>query len=361
MRQPVAYLRKSEASPKELARHPSNGQPSWQVQEAQVKELAARQGDEGLLVLSDWGHSGPGDRTDRLAGYLRLKEMVENGEVSAIYGYSLSRLARNLSEYCALAELCQERGVPIRLCQEGEQDFSSPSGRLIMGILAAVAQMDAELAQERAEDRADGPTRVADELAEMVCRMGGLERSRIDRTADFADLGLDSLFLTRLASQIRKQMGVRVKLAEMLGGTPTIESLARRIEPEIATSAVAAPVAALLDPRPADGPWNGHPREAILPLTPASLNGHTAPSSDEVVALITEQLRVMDQQLDLLAARAGAAAEEPASERQRHQRRAVDDGDGLEPQSADRGGDLGRLLLDGLGPVQSAAVDEDDA
>ena len=84
-----------------------------------MRELAAQHGDGDLLLLSDWGRSGRGDRTHRRAEYLRLKEMVADGQVSSIYSYSLSRLARSLSEYHALAELCQDQGVPIRLCKEG--------------------------------------------------------------------------------------------------------------------------------------------------------------------------------------------------------------------------------------------------
>jgi DNA invertase Pin-like site-specific DNA recombinase len=155
MRKPVAYLRKSKVPSKAKSKATSNATSiglSWQVQEAQIRELASRHGDEDLLLLSDWGRSGRGDKTRRRVEYLRLKEMVANDEVSAVYSYSLSRLARSLSEYHALAELCQDRGVPIRLCKEGEQDYSTPSGRLIMSILAAVAQMEAELAQERAKD-----------------------------------------------------------------------------------------------------------------------------------------------------------------------------------------------------------------
>ena len=144
MRKAVAYLRKSKVT--------SDRHLSWQVQEAQVRELASRHGDEDLLLLSDWGRSGRGDKTNARAQYLQLKQMVGDGQVAALYSYSLSRLARSLSEYHALAELCRDHGVPIRLCKEGEQDYASPSGRLVMHILAAVAQMEAELAQERAKD-----------------------------------------------------------------------------------------------------------------------------------------------------------------------------------------------------------------
>ena len=87
MRQPVAYLRKSQATPKQPAAHPSNGQPAWQVQETLIRELAARHGDEDLLVLSDTHGSGQGDRTDGPGEFTRLKETVKNGEVSVPLSY----------------------------------------------------------------------------------------------------------------------------------------------------------------------------------------------------------------------------------------------------------------------------------
>jgi hypothetical protein len=51
-----------------------------------------------------------------------------------------------------LAELCRDKGVRVRLCKEGEFDYASASGRFTVGILALLAQMEAELAQERARD-----------------------------------------------------------------------------------------------------------------------------------------------------------------------------------------------------------------
>jgi amino acid adenylation domain-containing protein len=164
------------------------------------------------------------------------------------------------------------------------------------------------------KDQALGWAPVADELAAMVCRLGGMDASAIDRAADFADLGLDSLFLTQLSSQIRKQLGVRVRLAEMLEETPTIDSLAKRIEPAVATT-IAAPASAPKAAPHSDPPTNGHQPQIIPTAPPAGSNRHATPaSSDDVEALIAKQLRVMDQQLDLLAAFAGAA-EAPTKER----------------------------------------------
>jgi acyl carrier protein len=146
----------------------------------------------------------------------------------------------------------------------------------------------------------------------MVCRLGGLDSTTLDRAATFADLGLDSLFLTQLGSQIRKQLGVRVSLGEMLEETPTIESLAKRIEPEVAIDTVVEPPVVAPDPRSFAEPLDGGHLQAIkaAPI-PRSGNGHLLAA--EIEALIAGQLRIMDQQLDVLASYT-RATEDPADE-----------------------------------------------
>jgi DNA invertase Pin-like site-specific DNA recombinase len=143
MRQPVAYLRKSRVT--------SDRHVSWEVQLAAVNELAARNGDVNPLVLSDWNKSGR-KGADARPGYAQLIEMIEAGQVSALYSYSLSRLSRSLSEFARLVDLCLANGVTIRLQAEPFLDFTTAAGRLMVAILAAFAQMEAELAQERARD-----------------------------------------------------------------------------------------------------------------------------------------------------------------------------------------------------------------
>lgn len=138
----VAYLRKSRVT--------SDRHLSWDVQEAEIRALAARHGDTEIELMSDWGRSGRGDRTARRVGFRRLREMIEAGSVTVVYSYSLSRLARSLTEYASLAELCRDKGVKVRLCKEGEFDYTTATGRLIVDVLARFAQFEGELAQERA-------------------------------------------------------------------------------------------------------------------------------------------------------------------------------------------------------------------
>lgn len=140
----LAYIRKSVV-------HAGQKTLSWEVQEAEVRALAARHGDDPT-ILSDWGRSGRADKVHLRAGYGQVIAEVEAGRVDVIYAYSLSRLSRSLVDYARLAELCEARGVKIRTCKEGETDFSTASGRVVTRILMVVAQMEAELAQERSRD-----------------------------------------------------------------------------------------------------------------------------------------------------------------------------------------------------------------
>jgi DNA invertase Pin-like site-specific DNA recombinase len=143
--QPAAYLRKSKIN--------SDRHLSWEVQESEIRVLAGKHSDDAnLLVFSDWGRSGRGDKLRHRKEYARLLEMIGAGKVSALYGYSMSRLSRSLVDYVRLAELCRDQGVPIRLAKEGELDYTTPHGRLLVNLLASVAQAEADWAKERATD-----------------------------------------------------------------------------------------------------------------------------------------------------------------------------------------------------------------
>jgi DNA invertase Pin-like site-specific DNA recombinase len=139
----VAYLRKSRVT--------SDRGVSWEVQESAVRELAAAHGDAEPLILSDWNVSGRKGAEAR-PGYRRVLEMIESGEATAVYSYSLSRLSRSLAEFTRLVEVATDKGVPIRLHVERHLDISTATGRLIVNILGAVSQMEGDIAKERARD-----------------------------------------------------------------------------------------------------------------------------------------------------------------------------------------------------------------
>jgi DNA invertase Pin-like site-specific DNA recombinase len=144
MSTPVAYLRKSRVT---LA---SPGELSHESQLQAVRDLAAQHGDPEPLVLSDWSRSGRhGAR--RRPGYAELIRMIEAGEASAVYSYSLSRLSRSLRDFATLVDIAQRHDVPIRLARD-TMNLSTASGRLNVNVLASVSAFEAEIAQERARD-----------------------------------------------------------------------------------------------------------------------------------------------------------------------------------------------------------------
>jgi DNA invertase Pin-like site-specific DNA recombinase len=121
------------------------------MQLAAAREYAATFGDANLVVLTDMNVSGKRGRSSR-PGFGALLTAIEAGEVSAIYSYSLSRLSRSVRDMMALAEMCRAHGVPIRLARDIDPDPTTATGRALLGILAVMAQMEADLASERALD-----------------------------------------------------------------------------------------------------------------------------------------------------------------------------------------------------------------
>ena len=136
-----AYLRKSVVRQDD----PKN---SAEAQEAAVRAMAARHGEaEGLVLLSDWDKSGRLGR-DKRPGYDALWQAIETGRATSIYSYSMSRIARSVSELTRLFETCQGRNIPVRL-EADVVDTSTASGRMTATILASVAAFEADVAGER--------------------------------------------------------------------------------------------------------------------------------------------------------------------------------------------------------------------
>lgn len=137
------YVRKSVV-------HDASRMLSPETQEAAIRELAGRFGDQYVEILSDLDVSGT-KRRDKRPGWDELLRAVESGEATAVYAYSLSRFARNVSQLSDFFDLCKQRKVPIRVDRD-YIDTSTASGELIAHLLASVAQFEASAATERVKD-----------------------------------------------------------------------------------------------------------------------------------------------------------------------------------------------------------------
>lgn len=153
----VAYLRRSSAP------NADTRTVSFEMQEAAVRELAAKNGDQIVVVHSDWAKSGG---TAARPGYQKLLKAIKDGEVSTLYGYSLSRLSRSMGDYSALIALCKPHKVRIRLVKDGDIDLSSATTRGYASMVAVFAQMERELAQERIQSAVDARRDRGDHLGQ---------------------------------------------------------------------------------------------------------------------------------------------------------------------------------------------------
>lgn len=139
--------------------------------------------------------------------------------------------------------------------------------------------------------------RIAGRISACIADLSGLDAATLDRGASFVDLGFDSLFLTQANAQFRKQFGVRTTLGQLLGETPTIDTLATRIDSELAPDDDPVPAGPASDSSSAGGPAAETAME--LPTAPFP-NGDGDLPPDQIAWFITEQLRIMEQQLRLL-------------------------------------------------------------
>lgn len=93
-------------------------------------------------------HGVSGARMDRPELRAALA-WVRRGDVITIA--SLDRLGRNVRGVLELVEELEERGVGLRVLQLG-LDTSTPSGRLVLVVLLAVAQLERDHLSERTRD-----------------------------------------------------------------------------------------------------------------------------------------------------------------------------------------------------------------
>jgi DNA invertase Pin-like site-specific DNA recombinase len=150
-RRPVAYLRRSKAdSTLDKDGNPTRpGAVSHATQVAKIKALAGADA-ERLVWIEDWGVSGQKKSQHRRKAYAELRAMIDRGEVSDIYAWSLNRLSRNLSELNDLAHECGSHGIPIHCADGYSPDPSNATGTMILNMLGAVAQYMAEWQSESA-------------------------------------------------------------------------------------------------------------------------------------------------------------------------------------------------------------------
>ncbi|MCB9730336.1 MAG: aminotransferase class III-fold pyridoxal phosphate-dependent enzyme [Deltaproteobacteria bacterium] len=141
--------------------------------------------------------------------------------------------------------------------------------------------------------------------------LSGFDEDELSPTATFMELGFDSLFLTQLSQAYQRAFGVEVSFRQLVESTPTLESLARSLDPRVPVLAAVPP------PAEAAAPQASVPPAAAPAPAPASAEGarRLVPAGERgpMLDLMERQLQVMAEQLAMLGARSAGQVAPPAS------------------------------------------------
>ncbi|MGB5325667.1 MAG: amino acid adenylation domain-containing protein [Pseudomonadales bacterium] len=100
-----------------------------------------------------------------------------------------------------------------------------------------------------AASASSAPVSVESAVASLITELTGIPESDLDPQARFVDLGLDSLLLSKLGLKLKKSVGARFTLRDLMGAYGTLQALAERIsataEPAVIESFTSAGIAVI--------------------------------------------------------------------------------------------------------------------
>jgi DNA invertase Pin-like site-specific DNA recombinase len=121
---------------------------SLELQESKIRAQAEVKDAELAEVIVDAGESA---KSLNRPGMVRLLELVDRRAVGAVIVYKLDRLTRNVGDLAVLLERFERCGVSLVSVSES-LDTESAAGRLVLNVMAAVAQWEREAIGERTRE-----------------------------------------------------------------------------------------------------------------------------------------------------------------------------------------------------------------
>ena len=112
-----------------------------------LTEVAERSGWTIVRVFEDQGVSGAKGR-DQRPGFDALLKAIHRREVDIVAAYAVDRLGRSLTDLVAFLNDIQASGCDLYLHQQAV-DTSTPSGRMMFGLLAVFSEFERALIRSR--------------------------------------------------------------------------------------------------------------------------------------------------------------------------------------------------------------------
>ena len=96
-------------------------------------------------VIDDLGGTRSGRGTKNRTGWAEVIRRVESGGIAGVVAKDVSRLARNARLVRELSDVCTAKGTRLRLADMPNVDPTTPEGKLLMAMMANVAEMYSDL------------------------------------------------------------------------------------------------------------------------------------------------------------------------------------------------------------------------
>lgn len=119
-----------------------------EAQRQTIEAECQRRGWELVGILRD---IASGKSTNGRHGLHEALETIERGEASALVVAKLDRLSRSLADFAALMERARRSGWALVALDLGV-DTTTPSGELLSGVIASVAQYERRLIGQRTRE-----------------------------------------------------------------------------------------------------------------------------------------------------------------------------------------------------------------
>lgn len=126
----------------------AEGGESLALQETKIRAMAEVQGVELADVVVDGGASA---KSLVRPGMERVLDLVRSRSVSKVIVYKLDRLTRSVRDLADVLALFERHGVALVSVSEN-LDTGSAAGRLVLNVMASVAQWEREVIGERTRE-----------------------------------------------------------------------------------------------------------------------------------------------------------------------------------------------------------------
>lgn len=126
------------------------GETSTTTQEERIRAHCQAHGLDVVDVIVEPGRSAYGATRGTRPGFLRAKGLIDSGAADVLVVWKLDRATRNAKDILDLVDELHEHGAQFASVTEGF-DTSTATGRMILTVLAALAEMESATKSERLE------------------------------------------------------------------------------------------------------------------------------------------------------------------------------------------------------------------